>query len=102
MLAGHGEPLQQREVLLDGLEAALQVGALLVEERALVVLSTYAIGCSPLALENLLASFGPGDLEAGELALREEGDGGRLLPAGFCARWWRGFEAPLAPELAAP
>jgi len=76
----------------EGIAPLVEAARELVEERALVVLSTYAIGCSPLALENLLASFGPGEIEAGELALREEGDGGRLLPAGFCARWWRGIE----------
>jgi 23S rRNA (cytosine1962-C5)-methyltransferase len=63
----------------------------LAEERALVVLSTYAIGCSPLTLWNLLGELGAGAREAGELALVEEG-GGRRLPAGFCARWSRGIE----------
>lgn len=65
----------------------------LLEARALVILSTYAIGYSPLALANLMGRLGDGSLEAGELALREEGDEGRLLPAGFCARWQRGIEA---------
>jgi len=62
----------------------------LVAERALVVLSSYAIGCSPLALQNLVADLGAGELESGELALPEQGPRGRLLPAGFCARWSRG------------
>ncbi len=76
----------------EGIAPLVEAARELVEERALVVLSTYAIGCSPLALENLVDSFGTGRVEAGELALREEGDGGRALPAGFCARWWRGIE----------
>lgn len=59
-------------------------------ERALVVLSTYAIGTSPLAIGNLLAELGEGELEAGELAIPEAG-GARSLPAGFCARWSRGL-----------
>jgi 23S rRNA (cytosine1962-C5)-methyltransferase len=63
----------------------------LLAERSLVVLSTYAIGCSPLTFQNLLAELGPGRVEAGELALLEEG-GGRLLPCGFCARHLRGLE----------
>lgn len=75
----------------EGIAPLVEAARELVEERAFVVLSTYAIGCSPLALENLLASFGAGELEAGELALPEEGAGGRLLPAGFCARWSRGI-----------
>lgn len=68
----------------------------LVDERALVVLSTYAIGYSPLAFENVLAEFAGGRVAAGELALRERempGEPTRLLPCGFCARWWRGFDA---------
>jgi 23S rRNA (cytosine1962-C5)-methyltransferase len=64
----------------------------LAEDRALVVLSTYAIGTSPLSLVNLLADLGQGTLESGELALPEESGRGRLLPAGFCARWSRGLE----------
>jgi 23S rRNA (cytosine1962-C5)-methyltransferase len=60
-------------------------------ERALVVLSSYAIGTSPLALANLLAEIGAGSVEAGELALAEA-DGARALPAGFCARWRRGLD----------
>jgi 23S rRNA (cytosine1962-C5)-methyltransferase len=63
----------------------------LLADRSLVVLSTYAIGCSPLTFRNLLAELGPGRVEAGELALSEE-DGGRLLPCGFCARHLRGLE----------
>ena len=85
----------------------------LVSARSLVILSTYAIGCSPLALENLLRELGPGEVAAGELALCEvdeadeadepeeadatRGSGAiasrppRQLPAGFCARWTRGL-----------
>lgn len=64
----------------------------LVADRALVLLSSYAIGCSPLTLQGLLADLGAGDLESGELALPEQGPRGRHLPAGFCARWSRGVE----------
>ena len=65
----------------------------ILAERALAVLSTYAIGCSPLALENLMRELGEGALESGELALLERSTIGasRSLPAGFCARWSRGL-----------
>ena len=63
----------------------------LLAPRALVILSTYAIGCSPLTFQNLLQELGPGSIEAGELALAPR-DGGRVLPCGFCARFARGFE----------
>jgi 23S rRNA (cytosine1962-C5)-methyltransferase len=76
----------------------------LLEERALAILSTYAIGCSPLTLGNLMSELGPGEIECGELALPEsdevsvsaDGPASRaalLLPAGFCARWSRGLFA---------
>jgi len=73
--------------------AAELVAALpaVLEERALVVLSTYAIGCSPLSLENLLCELGPGELESGELALAPRDPALPTLPAGFCARWRRGL-----------
>ena len=66
--------------------------AKLLAPEALVVLSTYAVGYSPLAFANLFEELGAGSMEVGELALRESG-GERLLPAGFCARWRRGFES---------
>lgn len=56
---------------------------------AFLILSTYAIGYSPIAFENMLREFGEGRVESGELAL-PEGDGTRLLPCGFCARYVRG------------
>jgi len=68
----------------------------LLAERAFLVLSTYAIGFSPLALHNLLAEFAGARVEVGELALRERelpGAPARLLPCGFCARLVRGIAA---------
>jgi 23S rRNA (cytosine1962-C5)-methyltransferase len=62
--------------------------AALLAEDAFLVFTAYAFGTSPLALAGLLAGV-DGQLEAGELALRESG-GGRLLPCGFCARLARG------------
>ena len=69
----------------------------LAAERALVILSTYAVGASPLTFERLLSGAG-GGLEGGDVVARElallEGGGERLLPAGFCARWGRGIVLP--------
>jgi len=74
----------------EGMAPLLEALAELCAERALVVVSTYAIGFSPLALANLLQTLGPGEIEAGELALPAR-PGERALPAGFCARWGRGL-----------
>ncbi|MFN0007382.1 MAG: RsmD family RNA methyltransferase [Planctomycetota bacterium] len=76
----------------DSIAALVAAVRELVAERALVILSSYAIGCSPLTLQNLVADLGAGELESGELALPERAPRGRLLPAGFCARWSRGVE----------
>jgi len=80
--------------LSEGLAPLLaSVGGVLAE-RAAVCLSTYAVGLSPLSLVGALSVLGPGEVEAGELALPEEGAGEgapRLLPAGFCARFTRGL-----------
>lgn len=68
--------------LLDGVHQLLEPAA------GFVVLSCYAVGTSPLAFRNLLGDLGAGEVQAGELALPQEG-GQRLLPAGLCGRWWR-------------
>lgn len=76
----------------EGMAPLIEAVGELCVDRACVVVSTYAIGFSPLALANLLETLPGGAVEAGELALAEV-DGGRRLPAGFCARWRRGLEA---------
>ncbi|MCE9592858.1 MAG: class I SAM-dependent methyltransferase [Planctomycetes bacterium] len=81
-----GETWQFEEHLAPLFEA---LGKLL-ESRAVLVLSAYAFGTSPLALANLLESLPDGEVEAGELALTESGAAPRLLPCGFCARFARG------------
>lgn len=94
----HGRgPKGERWQLEEGLAPLVETAARLVAERSFLVLSTYAVGLSPLALANLLEDQREllgGASEVGELALRESGDprSARLLPAGFCARWARGFE----------
>ncbi len=68
-----------------------EAGQLLAEESFLV-LSTYAIGFSPLSLHGLLSELDGGEVRTGELALPHrphEGLAKRLLPCGFCARWQR-------------
>ena len=85
-------PKGEKWQLEDSIAALVAAVRELAAERALVILSSYAIGLSPITLENLLSDLGPGRLESGELALPEVGARGRLLPAGFCARWSRGIE----------
>lgn len=94
----HGRgPKGETWQLEDGLLPLLETCAELLEERALLLLSTYAVGYSPLSLANVLEVLGGSATEAAELALPEElpraGLEPRRLPCGFCARWSRGPEA---------
>jgi 23S rRNA (cytosine1962-C5)-methyltransferase len=88
-------PKGEKWQLEEQLAALVDDACALLDERAVLVLSTYAIGCSPLAFSNLLADHGGAGatIEAGELVLAEEACAGlasRLLPCGFCARLARG------------
>ena len=79
--------------LEEHLAELVEVAGQLANPAALVVLSTYAVGHSPLALQNLFGDLDGGSVQAGELAIPEApaGEGApRRLPAGFCARWARG------------
>ncbi len=63
---------------------------LLDEKSHFLFLTVYAVRMSSLALGGLLAEqFAglPGTIEHGDLAVREEGEGGRLLPTAIFARW---------------
>ncbi|PLK26579.1 class I SAM-dependent methyltransferase [Novosphingobium sp. TH158] len=63
---------------------------LLDGESRFLFLTVYAVRMSSLALAGLLAEhFGdlPGIIEHGDLAVREEGEGARLLPTAIFARW---------------
>ena len=85
-------PKGEKWVFEEGLSPLLEACAELLEDSAFLVLSTYAIGSSPLAFTNLLDQLPGGTTEAGELVLREserEGLPRRSLPCGFCARWRR-------------
>ena len=66
---------------------------LLDAESRFLFLTVYAVRMSSLALAGLLAEqFAelPGRIEHGDLAVAEEGNGGRLLPTAIFARWTRG------------
>lgn len=63
---------------------------LLTSESRFLFLTVYAVRMSSLAIAGLLAeALGhlPGRIEHGDLAVREEGEGGRLLPTAIFARW---------------
>ena len=63
---------------------------LLDADSKFLFLTVYAVRMSSLALAGLLAEhFGdlPGTIEHGDLAVREDGPDGRLLPTAIFARW---------------
>ncbi|MDE8652931.1 class I SAM-dependent methyltransferase [Novosphingobium album (ex Liu et al. 2023)] len=63
---------------------------LLDAQSRFLFLTVYAVRMSSLALAGLLAELFadlPGTVEHGELAVREEGEGARLLPTAIFARW---------------
>ncbi len=63
---------------------------LLDSESRFLFLTVYAVRLSSLALAGLLDEVFadmPGTIEHGDLAVREEGEGGRLLPTAIFARW---------------
>ena len=63
---------------------------LLDADSRFLFLTVYAVRMSSLALAGLLAEHLadlPGTIEHGDLAMREEGGGARLLPTAIFARW---------------
>ena len=63
---------------------------LLDGDSRFLFLTVYAVRMSSLALAGLLAEHCaglPGTIEHGDLAIREQGDGARLLPTAIFARW---------------
>lgn len=65
---------------------------LLDENSSFLFLTVYAVRMSSLAIGGLLAealAHLPGTIEHGDLALAEEGPGGRVLPTAIFARWRR-------------
>ncbi|MEP2234439.1 MAG: class I SAM-dependent methyltransferase [Alteripontixanthobacter sp.] len=79
--------------LEDGLpELVSDCRRLLDEDSRFLFLTVYAVRMSSLALGGLLEELFadlPGTVEYGDLAMREEGEGGRLLPTAIFARWRR-------------
>ncbi|MCB2075360.1 MAG: class I SAM-dependent methyltransferase [Novosphingobium sp.] len=66
---------------------------LLDGESRFLFLTVYAVRMSSLAIAGLLGEALadlPGTVEHGELAVREEGEDGRLLPTAIFARWCNG------------
>ena len=66
---------------------------LLDAESRFLFLTVYAMRMSSLALAGLLSEHFadlPGSIEHGDLAVREEGEDGRLLPTAIFARWRNG------------
>ena len=64
--------------------------ALLSAESKFLFLTVYAVRMSSLALAGLMDELFadlPGTIEHGDLAVREEGPDGRLLPTAIFARW---------------
>lgn len=90
-------PKGEKWQLEEGLPLLMESVAQILAPRALVVLSTYAVGFSALSLANLLSDLGPGVCEQAELVLAESAARARLLPAGFCARYWRNLTPPPQP-----
>ncbi|MGB3738751.1 MAG: class I SAM-dependent methyltransferase [Pontixanthobacter sp.] len=63
---------------------------LLDKDSRFLFLTVYAVRMSSLSLAGLLAEMFadlPGTIEHGDLAMREEGAGARLLPTAIFARW---------------
>ena len=66
--------------------------ALLTAESRFLFLTVYAVRMSSLALAGLMDELFanlPGTIEHGDLAVREDGTDGRLLPTAIFARWRR-------------
>jgi len=85
---GPGGEVWRLEQHLPGLAADCR--RLLDGDSRFLFLTVYAVRMSALALAGLLAErFAdlPGRVEFGELALREEGEGARLLPTAIFAGW---------------
>lgn len=85
---GPGGEVWRLEDALPGLIADCR--KLLDEQSRFLFLTVYAVRMSSLAIAGLLAealSDLPGIVEHGELAVREEGQGARLLPTAIFARW---------------
>lgn len=87
---GPGGEVWRLEEHLPGLVADCR--RLLDEGSRFLFLTVYAVRMSSLAIAGLLDEVFadlPGTIEHGDLAVREEGEGARLLPTAIFARWRR-------------
>ena len=85
---GPGGEVWRIEEGLPGLVA--DCARLLDADSRFLFLTVYAVRMSSLALAGLLTealAHLPGTIEHGDLAVREEGEGARLLPTAIFARW---------------
>lgn len=86
---GHGPKDELWKIEEHFLPIMRACAGLLSEKPLFFLISGYASGYSPLAFAHNLAPLSErfsGDIEYGELSIRESGKGGRLLPAGIFAR----------------
>jgi len=84
-------PKQETWRIEEGLPGLIGDCAKLLDDKsAFLFLTVYAVRMSSLAIAGLLEealAHLPGKIEHGDLAVREEGEGSRLLPTAIFARW---------------
>ena len=87
---GHGAKGEVWKIENDFVPLFQLVQKLFSEKPLFLIVSGYAAGFSSIAYQNnmleVVARYG-GNIESGELAIRESGLDGRLLPCGIVARW---------------
>jgi len=87
---GHGAKKEVWQLEKDLMPLLTNVQKILSDKPLFIIVNGYAAGYSAIAYQNILAEFvgkWGGQLESGELALKETGEAGRLLPAGISTRW---------------
>lgn len=89
---GHGAKGEVWKIENDLLPLLASAYKLLSDHPLFFIINGYSAGYSAIAygnnLKRLVKDLG-GSLEFGELAIKESGDDGRLLPSGIYARWHR-------------
>ncbi len=84
---GHGPNKELWKIEKDFLPFLDDCTKLLSDRPLFFLINGYAAGYSAIAYGNCLQGALKKEVEVGELALQEEGVGGRLLPAGIVARY---------------
>lgn len=88
---GHGTENELWKIEKDLLPLIENCIKLLSPQPLFFLINGYSAGYSSLAYENALLPIVDkfkGEIETGELAIAESGEGSRLLPAGIFARWF--------------